>query len=195
MKEPKTRDIKSYAVNYIEHGFEEYKVIYRRRKIIELLETCNHSVLVEIGCGMEPLFMFLNSNSYDKYYFYEPSTLFYENAVENIDDSNKIIGFNRVFELTEKDNGIEPDCILCASLLHELESPEKMLKDIYKMSSQKTALIVVVPNANSFHRILGKAMGLIKDTTDFSTLNKRFQQNHVFDDKTMKKILQKIDLI
>ena len=55
-------DIEAYEKFYIndDEGFEKYQVLYRRRILIDLFREYNHRNVLEIGCGMEPLFSFLD---------------------------------------------------------------------------------------------------------------------------------------
>ena len=50
------RDIKKYTERYKEPNFEDYQLVYRRRKILEILNKYQPLSILEIGCGMEPLF-------------------------------------------------------------------------------------------------------------------------------------------
>nr|WP_287990742.1 methyltransferase domain-containing protein [Ruminococcus sp.] len=88
---------------------------------------------------------------------------------------------NRPFEPDETIKNAMPDFILCSSLLHELEDPEKMLHDIYEIANEKTVVHINVPNAYSMHRLLARESGLIDDVKAFSERNKLLQQNNVFD--------------
>ena len=53
------RDINDYTSKYLQEGFEDYQVMFRRKKIIEILEKYRHNSILEIGCGIEPMFAFL----------------------------------------------------------------------------------------------------------------------------------------
>ena len=58
MEKIEKRDIVDYEKNYSNavRGFEKYKVFYRKRKIVEIIEQYSPQSILEIGCGMEPLF-------------------------------------------------------------------------------------------------------------------------------------------
>ena len=56
-----------------------------------------------------------------------------------------------------------------------------LLKAIADVCTESTVLHINVPNANSFHRVLAKQMGLIKDVCEFSESNKLYQQHNVYD--------------
>lgn len=54
------RDIKDYTKKYDERSFEEYQVRYRRKKVLEQIRKYHPSRVLELGCGKEPLFLYLD---------------------------------------------------------------------------------------------------------------------------------------
>ena len=70
------RDIEDYSKKYIIPGFEKYKVIYRRRQLLEVIERYKPEKVLEIGCGKEPLFLYASDIHFT---VVEPSDDFYEN--------------------------------------------------------------------------------------------------------------------
>ena len=91
------RDIKDYENKYIDeiNEFERYKVIYRRKKVIEIIEKFSPQSILEIGCGMEPLFCYVNNK---RFIIVEPSKLFYNNAVNLSGGSPNIVCINDFFD-------------------------------------------------------------------------------------------------
>lgn len=75
--------------------------------------------------------------------------------------------------------------IICASLLHEVDQPNKLLQAISYCCSESTMIHICVPNANSLHRILGYEMNIIEDLYAKTEKAKLFQQNHVYDMKQL----------
>lgn len=63
------RDIDRYEQVYLQdnHDFERYQVRYRRKKMLELYEKLPSSHVLEIGCGMEPLFHFVPQDSFSRW--------------------------------------------------------------------------------------------------------------------------------
>lgn len=55
------RDIGDYADCYSINDFEQYQVEYRRKKVIEILEKYNPDLILEIGCGLDPIFRYWGS--------------------------------------------------------------------------------------------------------------------------------------
>lgn len=186
------RDIDDYSQNYLKPGFEQYKVEYRRKKILELLQAYNHKNILEIGCGTEPLFTYLSEEfkegKIEKYTFVEPSDVFYDIAASKIEEGSNVVGIKGIFDSTKFSKN-EFDFIICASLLHELEDPAEMVREIECLCSPETHVLFIVPNADSFHRQLGVAMHIIEDTKQFSENNIKFQQNSVFDETSLCNML------
>ena len=165
------RDIDKYAEDYNQPNFEDYQVIYRRRKILEIMKNYQPKRILEIGCGMEPLFQYINFE-YDKYIIVEPSERFFNNAISLAKENEKVTGYNRCFSSTEELKNSKVDFVICSSLLHELEQPIELLQSIAEVCKENTIVHINVPNANSLHRLIAKEMGLIEDVHDMSERNK-----------------------
>lgn len=181
------RDIKKYTKDYSQSNFEDYQVMYRRKKVLEIIEKCHPQSILEIGCGLEPLFKYLDYSTYNKYIVIEPSEQFYQNACQLSAGNKKIECINDYFSASEKLKNIKFDFIICASLLHEVEHPIELLKNIVSICAQDTLVHINVPNANSLHRLIAKEMGLIKDIHDMSERNKLYQQHTVYDIESLRK--------
>ncbi|WP_428768086.1 class I SAM-dependent methyltransferase [Treponema sp. HNW] len=178
------RDIEKYGNDYnSSNDFEAIQVNYRRKIILNCLDNVPPPTILEIGCGMEPLFLFFNQ--YKKYVLVEPCSDFFKNA-ENLKHEKEltnVICYNDFFENIEnKLLEYKFDYIVCSSLLHEVEQPEELLKNIFNICvDDRTIVHINVPNVNSFHRLLAKESGLIKDEYDKSENNIHFQQHTNFD--------------
>lgn len=177
------RDILDYEMKYKEEPCERYQVKYRRKKILELMQSCKHDAVLEIGCGLEPLFDFFSD--YQKMVIVEPGEQFVLNAKKKAQKTGRDItciqGFfeDTVEQLKALD--ISFDFVILSSLLHEVEEPEQLLQALYNVCSDDTVIHINVPNANSIHRLLAKEMGVIADVHELSELQKTMQRNRVFD--------------
>lgn len=177
------RNIQDYEVKYQEDPCEKYQVRYRREKILELMRQCKHETVLEIGCGMEPLFAYVND--YKKMVIVEPGDTFIQNAREKAEESGSNVTCIQGF-LEEKTSQVKEACdhydfIVLSSLLHEVDEPEKLLQAVSCICSEETIVHINVPNADSIHRLLAKEMGLIQDVHEVSDLQKALQNNRVFD--------------
>jgi len=175
------RNIKQYEKSYLEqYDFERFQVRFRRRKVLELLQNYCHRQILEIGCGAEPLFEFVND--FDEFTVVEPSELFYQNALEKATLRKNIRCIHGLFEqsLSIINNQVF-DYIIVSCLLHELEKPITFLKEVKKVCHSDTVVHINVPNANSFHRLLAVESGMISSIYDSSQRNMNLQQNRVYD--------------
>jgi len=182
------RNIAKYTDDYNQPNFEDYQVEFRRKKILEIIDKYKPQTILEIGCGMEPLFQFLNYK-YEKYVIVEPSEVFYDNAVEKADKDKRIICHKNYFGIDHIEFNVEFDMIICSSLLHEMDRPQELLDAIRNICTGNTVVHINVPNANSFHRLLAKKMGLIKDEHEMSERNLLYQQHEVFDTASLTGLL------
>ncbi len=180
------RDLEKYEKDYNVPNFEDYQIKYRKKKILSILRNYKPQRILEIGCGMEPLFPFVDWD-YEKMVIVEPCEEFYKQA-QNLINSNKIDSYNECFSCNDKMKSYSFDFIICASLLHEVNDPLNFLKDIASVANKDTIVHINVPNAYSLHRLIAKGMGFIDDVHAMSDRNKIYQQNSVFDLESLKKL-------
>ncbi|MDE5590086.1 MAG: class I SAM-dependent methyltransferase [Acetatifactor sp.] len=197
------RNITKYEDDYLQEDFEIYQVEYRRKKILECIDDICPDAILEIGCGMHPLFEFIPEESYKEYTLIEPGDQFYANAVKLGTDSKKIhiihdfFGKDAIERVQEhylqqiNKIGGGTRLIVCAGLLHEVENPDELLEAIGTISDENTVVLLNVPNANSFHRVLAQRMNIIKSTFEMTERNLIFQQNRVYDLRSFSDIIER----
>ena len=184
------KNIKRYEDEYQQLDFESIQVKIRKKTEITQINKYKHSSILEIGCGLNPIY---NSfNNFDNLTIVEPSDNFYNNALNNA-PKNVMVQQGYFEEVANELTELRPDIILISSLLHEVDNEKTFLTALKKVITTKTIIHINVPNANSFHRLLAKEMGLIKDVHQFSEVNKTMQQKRVFDIKSLEKLLVKND--
>lgn len=175
------RDIIDYSIKYAVEGFEDYQVKYRRRKIVEIIDKHQPKSILEIGCGMQPLFQFLDESV--ECAVVEPADNFFQNALRISQNKKNVKCVQGFFEesktLSELAN--KYDMIICASLLHELEKPGVIIEAIKSKCHEDTLVHINVPNANSLHRLIAVESGLIENVYNKSERNIKFQQSKVYD--------------
>ncbi len=173
------RDIGRYTQEYVKHDFEEKQVFFRRKKILDIINTYPHKRILEIGCGQEPLFQYVNN--FEEYTVVEPSDLFFENAVSLSANDSRIICIHNFFSKELSLPAGAYDFIICSSLLHELDNPREILEKVYEIADNETIFHINVPNAKSLHRILALESGLIENVCEVSERGMLLQQARVFD--------------
>jgi hypothetical protein len=175
-----------------DYGFEEILVNYRRRFLIERLESIRPSVVIEIGCGSELLYKhWLDNaarNDMDCWIVVEPAPEFAKLARDAGLQNMRVIEdlFENAGKKLQEYLQRSPDLIICSALLHEVTSVPSLLDAIKKVMGATTLLHVNVPNAESMHRRLAKAMNLIRDTKAMSARNISLSQHRVYDMEQLK---------
>ncbi len=176
------RDLLSYQELYSQQPFEPYQVAFRKRKILEIIQKYQHHSILEIGCGLESIFLELDS--FEQMTVVEPAPIFFKKAQIDLikaKNSNVQIKNCSLEELPAEDF----DFILASGLLHEVLEPEKFLQALRSFCSSKTVVHINVPNARSFHRLLAVKMGLIPSEIQPSEMNIKLQQQRVYDLTTL----------
>ena len=176
------RDLLDYQQQYANQPYEKYQVVFRKRKLIELLQKYEHKNLLEVGCGLKSIFM--DYSNYESITVIEPAEMFYEKALA---DKKHAINKNITFIKALLENAVPQlknktfDFILVSSLLHEISDQVSFFKALSEIASKDTIIHFNVPNARSFHRLLAVEMDLIKNEFQKSNSNIQFQQHTVFD--------------
>jgi len=179
--------VKRNLVDYVQqyHGlpFEPIQIEYRRKLVLHKVSQCSPRRLLEVGCGAHPLFVDLPSNI--AVTVVEPAQAFAENARKLSAGKRNIQvvqGFIETVDLLPS----EFDMIILSCVLHEVPDPSAMLQAIRLLSSPTTVVHVNVPNANSLHRLLAVAMGLIPTTKHQSDMQRLMQQREtIYDIKSL----------
>ena len=171
-----------YETVYHKDLCEKIQVRLRKQDTISLLQKYPHQHILEIGCGDSPLFA--DFSDYSEMTVVEPGLQFIEHARELAQREGKT---NIVFVqgmLEEKVSQLSEhhyDHIILSGLLHEVEKPEQLLRDVFQLCSPETIVYINVPNAMSLHRLLAKELGIIQDVHDVSERGRTMQQHSVFD--------------
>ncbi len=182
------RDLNDYYQKYIDEPFEGIMVQYRRKMELAFLDKYKPDSVLEIGCGMEP--MFEHWGHAKQMAVVEPQDIFYLNAVEKAKLYENVSVLHGMFQDVYKELAKNRwDVILCSGVLGEVADPESFLKKIFEISHMNTRILLITSNANSFHRVLGKEMGLIEDVHSISGRSEELQQLKVFDCGMMEKLV------
>ena len=184
------RDISGYEKEYIKSDFEQkYQVLYRRKKVLELIEQEKPQSILEIGCGMNTLASFI-----PKFYNFtivEPGEIFIEKAKKDLQGMKHVNFIQGCFE--DKLDEVKEhtyDFVVLSGLLHEVENPIGLLEAVKKVCLPQTIVHVNVPNALSMHRILAYEAGLIESVEAMSDRNIALQQNNIFDLESLKALIR-----
>ena len=175
------RYTKEYLKHYGEQSFELHLITARRRQVLKSLRAHPHANILEVGCGLEPLFPHIGD--YTTFTVIEPSAEFVERAKALSSGRQNVTVIQGRLEQTV----LRPaeartfDFIVLSSLLHEVPDPAHLLRAVHSISGPDTTTHINVPNVYSFHRLLALEMGLIDSVFDRSQTEARFQRYTRFD--------------
>lgn len=186
----KQQEIEAYQNAYSASNFEVIQAQYRKRLLLELLETHQPKRILEVGCGWDTI---ANSwQGFEHLCIVEPGSAFAEKARQDMANNSKVKQNNKVKivqgfleDATEQLQG-DYDLILLSSLLHEVPDVEALMLSAKALCSAHTLVHVNVPNAKSMHRLLALEMGLIDTLYAPSELQKTFKQPRIFDLQSLK---------
>jgi SAM-dependent methyltransferase len=191
------RDIEGYSDLYEAHygtGFSLERVLIEARRRIILAAMARHGSrsILEIGCGLEPLFTFVDD--FDAFTVVEPSHRFVEHARQLAAADKRVTiveGF--VEEVGPHLAGASFDLVVVSSLLHEVPKPDALLTRIRTLCGPSTVVHLNVPNVRSFHRLLALEMGMIESVFSRSQTEARFDRHTRFDMESLRVMLEAHD--
>lgn len=178
-----------YAAQYAEDQFETILVGIRRRRVLDSILPHGPRRVLEVGCGMEPLFSFYDS--FELHTVVEPSPQFVENArqLAGADERVEIVA-GTLEERADSLSDREFDSVVVSSLLHEVPDARALLRAVRCVCGADTVVHVNVPNVRSFHRLLAVEAGLIDDVFEPSEMERRFGRHDRFDAHSLRALLE-----
>ena len=185
-----------YTERYIEQypadSLEVSLVKVRRKQVLHTLSRYPHRHILEVGCGLEPLFLYVDD--YDSYTVVEPSEAFVRNArrcASNAGKESSIRIVKGCLEAVYHDLVEEQafDVVILSSLLHEVPDSDALVNAVYALCGAATVVHINVPNVYSFHRLLGVEMGLIEDIHQQSQVEADFFRHTRFSMASLKAMM------
>jgi|WetSurMetagenome_2_1015567.scaffolds.fasta_scaffold07900_2 SAM-dependent methyltransferase len=185
-------NIDNHVKNYIEEISKENSLEsvfsgLRKKQVLISMNKYKHNNILEIGCGLDPLYPHING--WKSYTIVEPGTDFLKALKgSNLYNVNIYNGFlEDVYkELLEN----KFDYIFLSGVLHHVPNLQIFLKAISQLCSCDTVVHINVPNAYSFHRLLAMEMGYINNIFEKSETNTRLQVKWVFNKDSLYKVVQ-----
>lgn len=193
------KDIQTYEQDYNDLPFEADQAYLRRLETLKLLDSYKPARVLEVGCGMTPIFT--DFKGFSHMTVVEPAKGFASHArslAEQHDLAGKVAvkqAFleDAVLEGDELEGG-EFDMILLVSLLHEVADPEVFLKKAVSLGQSGARYLLNVPNQMSFHRQLAVKLGLIKEESEISAQQVKLQQNRIFNRRNLAELSESVGL-
>lgn len=189
-----SKDIQTYEQDYNDLPFEADQAYLRRLETLKLLDSYKPARMLEVGCGMKPIFT--DFKSFSHMTVVEPAKGFASHArslAEQHDLAGKVAVKQAFLEGAGLEGG-EFDTILLISLLHEVADPEFFLKKAVSLGQSGARYMLNVPNQMSFHRQLAVKLGLIKEESEISAQQVKLQQNRIFNRQNLTELSESVGL-
>ncbi len=184
-----SRDIHAYSRAYRGLPFEAIQSSYRRRVVLQQVAVLQPASILEVGCGLRPLFIDLDPSIFAA--VVEPSPEFACNARELAGTRDEVVveqGFLEQLPGELRPGGF--DLLVLSSVLHEVDEPRQLLQALRSHCHAGSVVHVNVPNARSLHRLLAVEMGLIDSPFELSATQKQMQQHSTFDLESLADLLR-----
>ena len=189
-------DAASYALRHQNNlGFERDLIGVRQNACLRCLKRVMPDKVLEAGCG--PFLLaeraFEEEVHVKQWDLIEPSHEFVVNARDRLSHHSWFHAHEGYLEdsieqLNKPESGY--DMILLSGLLHETSKPNVLIEAAKKIISTDGVLVITVPNANSFHRLLAVEMGIISDSKELSDRNKLLGQPLIYDEEKLITLLR-----
>lgn len=189
-----SKDIQTYEQDYNDLPFEADQAYLRRLETLKLLDSYKPARMLEVGCGMKPIFT--DFKGFSHMTVVEPAEGFAAHArslAEQHDLAGKVAVKQAFLEGAGLEGG-EFDTILLVSLLHEVADPEVFLKKAVSLGQSGARYVLNVPNQMSFHRQLAVKLGLIKEESEISAQQIKLQQNRIFNRQNLIELSESVGL-
>ena len=189
-----SKDIQTYEQDYNDLPFEADQAYLRRLETLKLLDTYKPARMLEVGCGMKPIFT--DFKGFSHMTVVEPAEGFASHArslAEQHDLAGKVAVKQAFLEGAGLQGG-EFDTILLVSLLHEVADPEAFLRKAVSLGQPGAKYMLNVPNQMSFHRQLAVKLGLIKEESEISAQQVKLQQNRIFNRQNLTELSESVGL-
>lgn len=188
------KDIQTYEEDYNDLPFEADQAYLRRLETLKLLDSYKPARMLEVGCGMKPVFT--DFKGFSHMTVVEPAEGFASHArslAEQHDLAGKV-AVKQAFLESAGLEGDEFDTILLVSLLHEVADPEVFLRKAVTLGQSGARYLLNVPNQMSFHRQLAVKLGLIKEESEISAQQVKLQQNRIFNKQNLTELSESVGL-
>tara|TARA_B100000161_G_C33524417_1_gene402797 strand:+ start:188 stop:1225 length:1038 start_codon:yes stop_codon:yes gene_type:complete len=151
----------------------EKKLRKQKAKFSDVSNMVN-KVILDIGCGSGDVYNDLDTN----------------NIIDGIEPDNDLIEiaksrniYRNVYNNINDINVEDYDYVTIFGVLEHIDDRKKFL---YNFKDSKK-IFITVPNANSFHKLLGLKMGLINDLTELTIQDHKIGHKIVFDKNSLEK--------
>lgn len=188
------RNFNDYLEKFNKMKFERILERYRYErvvKILKLIDQDNLKRILEIGPGL---------NSFCRHFsgevvkdVVEPIDYLYDLQIPK-NDTKKINFLNIDIESFLEVTNEKYDLIIASSVLHEIQNLRLVLSKLVSKLSIGAYIIIVVPNNQSIHRLIGLDMGITKQLHELTSMENDMQQFHSFSMKSLSEVILDLGL-
>jgi|TARA_Y100001935_G_scaffold181131_1_gene149993 2-polyprenyl-3-methyl-5-hydroxy-6-metoxy-1,4-benzoquinol methylase len=108
--------------------------------------------------------------------------------LEEIEDAKNLTKIHGLFEEVNIDETF--DTIIADHIFEHVDDPDILLKKVKTWMKKESRLIIGVPNANSFHRILGEKLGMLNSRYDLNPRDLEQGHQRVYDFDTLEELVR-----
>lgn len=188
ISEEKTRASKFSKGFYEQENFNSFMGKYR---IETILDNCSgRKTLLDIGCSFGKIAKDI-SPYFEKIVAVDGS----EELIKKAKEENSAPNITyKVFLFEELELDERFDVILISFVLEHVADPINILKKATKFLNEDGILFIMVPNAESLHRRVGKAMGEIKELDELTLKDIKHGHRRVYSIKKLSKDIEQAGL-
>lgn len=164
--------------------FDRYSIEFERAIIVEAARGLG---LLEVGCGWGDMTHYFVSR-FRRIVALDGSLDCVRRTRERCAPSSQVEVHHTLIERFDTDERFED--IVLVRVLEHLVDPVGTLVKLASFLKPGGQLHLVVPNARSLHRRVGKAMGLLKELNDFSPRDIQYGHQRVYDSLLLRQHLE-----
>jgi SAM-dependent methyltransferase len=183
-------------------GYEARLIAARQARTLSFLQAEPAGAVLEIGCGPDLLVAHASTGAgvnYHTWSIVEPARVYAAHAAQRQRLDERLSVFEGYLEdkamdlLSRSPEGY--DTVIASGVVHETSEPEAFIDAAVGVMRRGARILVSVPNALSFHRLLAVKMGLIDCPAALSDRNKKLGQPIVYDPESLKDLLLNAGLV
>lgn len=200
--EGKALDADEYALRHdAALGFEAVCIEARAQCNLRHLQRLRPSQVLEVGCGpvllSERALALLPDAT--RWVVVEPASRYVEQARDRLAAEPRVQVVQAYIEQMPvaglaDDRLAWADVAVVSSVLHETAEPRQLLEAALRHLRPGGHLLVNVPNAMSFHRLLAVEMGLISDPAALSERNRLYGHPSVYSPAALRELIASVGL-
>ncbi len=182
--------------------FETVCLAARQQHNLAQVQALQPATVLEVGCGPELLVVqaLAQPNRLSRWVAVEPAARWAEAARQVAAQEPRFSVVHNYIEHADAalretwPEGAGADLLIVSGVIHETSEPEALLQAGLRWLKPGGHLLVSVPNALSFHRLLAVQMGLIESPDALSERNRQLGQPRVYRPQDLREMVAGLGL-